>query len=148
MLSVLCAIATETIIGIVAIIVIVLSVGIIVATAVRNYLLHKKMIAENGGDESFINNDVVQEIDGENVIASEIKEDNPQITAQDEEKAADIEDVKTEFADNEEEEFEEVQEIDLSNQVSDSINVASDDIKSAEISDNQMEELEQKIADK
>ena len=148
MLSMLCAIATETIIGIVAIIVIVLSVGIIVATAVRNYLLHKKMIAENGGDESFINNDIVQEIDGENDNASEIKEDNPQITAQDEENAADIDEVKTEFADNEEEEFEQVQEIAYSNNISDNINVASDDIKSAEISDNQMEELEQKIANK
>ena len=42
MLNILSAISTETIIGIVAIVVIVISSGIIIATAIRNYLLHKK----------------------------------------------------------------------------------------------------------
>ncbi len=150
MFGILCAIATETIIGIVAIIVIILSVGIIVATAVRNYLLHKKMIAENGGDESFINNDEAQEIDEINENLDEVKENIAEITAQDEINAAeiDIDDVKSEFSDGEAEEFGEVQQIAFSNAADSDINVASDDIKSAEIEDNPMEELQERLADK
>ena len=150
MFGILCAIATETIIGIVAIIVIILSVGIIVATAVRNYLLHKKMIAENGGDESFINNDEAQEIDENNENLDEVKENIAEITAQDEINAAEIyiDDVKSEFSDGEAEEFGEVQQIAFANAADSDINVASDDIKSAEIEDNPMEELQEKLADK
>lgn len=149
MFGILCAIATETIIGIVAIIVIILSVGIIVATAVRNYLLHKKMIAENGGDESFINNDEAQEIDENNENVDDVQENIAEITAQDEVNAAeiDIDDLKSEFADGEAEEFGEVQQIVFANETDNDINVASDDIKGAEIADNPMEELEEKLAE-
>ena len=90
MLGLLSAIATETIIGIVAIIVIVISVGIIIATAVRNYLLHKKLVLENGGDESFINNDEVQEIDENAQESLQDEDNNSKITAQDQEEAEEL----------------------------------------------------------
>lgn len=140
MLSLLSAIATETIIGIVAIIVIVISVGIIVATAVRNYLLHKKLIAESGGDESFIDNDQVQEIDENAQVIAQEEDNNPKITAQDQEQAEELGDVKAEFFD-EEVESEAVQEINIDKHIASDENqtqLVVDDIKAAEIQEEQV----------
>lgn len=144
MFSILSAIETETIIGIVAIIVIVISVAIIVATAIRNYLLHKKMIAENGGDESFIDNDEVQEINGEEVELAVVEESNPAITAEDRENAEQIEEVKEEFAGEELLGEGEVQEInvEVQNESADEnqTQLTVDDIKSAKIEEDNVAE--------
>lgn len=74
----LCAIKTETIIGIVAIVIIVISLGLIVATAIRNYLLHKKSV----GNGLFVEPPACEEegVSEEEVIADseQAEEENTQ----------------------------------------------------------------------
>jgi len=148
MLGLLSAIATETIIGIVAIIVIVISVGIIIATAVRNYLLHKKLVLENGGDESFINNDEVQEIDENAQESLQDEDNNSKITAQDQEEAEELDGVKAEFFD-EEVEGEEVQEITFDKQSigfsENQTQIVVDDIVTAQIQDGQVNDTDLQV---
>ena len=148
MLGLLSAIATETIIGIVAIIVIVISVGIIIATAVRNYLLDKKLVLENGGDESFINNDEVQEIDENAQESLQNEDNNSKITAQDQEEAEELDGVKAEFFD-EEVEGEEVQEITFDKQSigfsENQTQIVVDDIVTAQIQDGQVNDTDLQV---
>lgn len=149
MLGLLSAIATETIIGIVAIIVIVISVGIIIATAVRNYLLHKKLVLENGGDESFINNDEVQEIDENAQESLQEKDNNSKITAQDQEQAEELDGVKAEFFDEEVEGEEEVQEITFDKQgigsTENQTQIVVDDMGAAQIQDEQVSDTDLQV---
>lgn len=137
MLNLLGAISTETIIGIVAIVIIVISVAIIVAVAVRNYLLHKKYVAENGIEEG-MEEPVVQEIDENNVeIADTQDSTSAGVSEQEIEDATQNLDIKAEFADEESLPEEPVQEIDLANNdiVEDKDNkINVDDIKKAELS--------------
>ncbi len=105
------AITTETIIGIIAIIVIVISLGIIIATAVRNYMLSKKakLDDQNTLEES---NAEVQDIEV-NHSAEEKSEmhSGVEVTAEEMEEAQ-TEDISDEFVEKETE----VQEIDVNNQ--------------------------------
>lgn len=105
----------ETIIGIVAVIVIVISAGIIVATAVRNYLLYKKSV-KNGDVDSFAENEVesiVQEISS-NQVETEVIDRNGEaiVTEQEGEAANTADDVKNAFS-AEGEEIQETQEIEF-----------------------------------
>ncbi len=115
MLGILSAVSAETIIGIVAIIVIVISSGIIIATAVRNYLLHKKAVLEAEQNEEFEDESQVQEIDSEQKEV-ERETTDPTITADDEKSATQTQDIEHEFAINENE-LEVVQEIEYENQI-------------------------------
>lgn len=63
------AIKTETIIGIIAIVIIVISLGLIIATAVRNYLLHKKSLV-NVEQASTENNAEQAEQNADNIAQS------------------------------------------------------------------------------
>ena len=93
MLSILSAVSAETIIGIVAIIVIVISSGIIIATAVRNYLLHKKAVLETEQNNGFEDESQIQEIDSEQKEVEQETTD-PTITADDEKSAAQTQDIE------------------------------------------------------
>ncbi len=112
MLSILSAVSAETIIGIVAIIVIVISSGIIIATAVRNYLLHKKAVLETEQNNGFEDESQIQEIDSEQKEVEQETTD-PTITADDEKSAAQTQDIEGEFAISENDV---VQEIEYENQ--------------------------------
>lgn len=146
MLGLLSAMATETIIGIVAIVVIVISVGIIVATAVRNFLLQKKMKAE-AEDKNIVEIDVdAQSVDGVevcNLSNGEIVA----ITEEDEKEALQTDGIEEEFGDEAPADEEVLQEIDMNDKsIDENAKVASNDIVDAKVEDEGMSELMSKMS--
>lgn len=146
MLGLLSAMATETIIGIVAIVVIVISVGIIVATAVRNFLLQKKMKAE-AEDKNIVEIDVdAQSVDGVevcNLPNGEIVA----ITEEDEKEALQTDGIEEEFGDEAPADEEVLQEIDMNDKsIDENAKVASNDIVDAKVEDEGMSELMNKMS--
>ncbi len=152
MLNILSAISTETIIGIVAIVVIVISSGIIIATAIRNYLLHKKAVIEAEKNEGFEGDTPIQEIE-ENVQdeSAEVNATNVVVTAEEAEDSNNIIEVPAEFAEEDEQE-EEIQEINFEKnpEKPDESKVENglDDISTDEVDDKSMDELMEKLANR
>lgn len=152
MLNILSAISTETIIGIVAIVVIVISSGIIIATAIRNYLLHKKAVIEAEKNEGFEGDTPIQEIE-ENVQdeSAEVNAANVVVTAEEAEDSNNIIEVPAEFAEEYEQE-EEFQEINFEKnpEKPDESKVENglDDISTDEVDDKSMDELMEKLANR
>ncbi|HRF35790.1 MAG TPA: hypothetical protein PLZ09_00655 [Clostridia bacterium] len=152
MLNILSAISTETIIGIVAIVVIVISSGIIIATAIRNYLLHKKAVIEAEKNEGFEGDTPIQEIE-ENVQdeSAEVNAANVVVTAEEAEDSNNIIEVPAEFAEEDEQE-EEIQEINFEKnpEKPDESKVENglDDISTDEVDDKSMDELMEKLANR
>lgn len=152
MLNILSAISTETIIGIVAIVVIVISSGIIIATAIRNYLLHKKAVIEAEKNEGFEGDTPIQEIE-ENVQdeSAEVNVANVVVTAEEAEDSNNIIEVPAEFAEEDEQE-EEIQEINFEKnpEKPDESKVENglDDISTDEVDDKSMDELMEKLANR
>lgn len=152
MLNILSAISTETIIGIVAIVVIVISSGIIIATAIRNYLLHKKAVIEAEKNEGFEGDTPIQEIE-ENVQdeSAEVNAANVFVTAEEAEDSNNIIEVPAEFAEEDEQE-EEIQEINFEKnpEKPDESKVENglDDISTDEVDDKSMDELMEKLANR
>lgn len=144
MLNLLGAISTETIIGIVAIIIIVISVAIIVAVAVRNYLLHKKFMAENAVEEENMQDAPVQEIDQNNAVGEESDDATTAIVTDKEiEDASQCADIKEEFADEDSTIEEPVQEIDTekNNFADEQDKIYADDIQNAELTEDEIAEV-------
>lgn len=152
MLNILSAISTETIIGIVAIVVIVISSGIIIATAIRNYLLHKKAVIEAEKNEGFEGDTPIQEIE-EYVQdeSAEVNAANVVVTAEEAEDSNNIIEVPAEFAEEDEQE-EEIQEINFEKnpEKPDESKVENglDDISTDEVDDKSMDELMEKLANR
>ncbi len=152
MLNILSAISTETIIGIVAIVVIVISSGIIIATAIRNYLLHKKAVIEAEKNEGFEGDTPIQEIE-ENVQdeSAEVNAANVVVTAEEAEDSNNIIEVPAEFTEEDEQE-EEIQEINFEKnpEKPDESKVENglDDISTDEVDDKSMDELMEKLANR
>lgn len=152
MLNILSAISTETIIGIVAIVVIVISSGIIIATAIRNYLLHKKAVIEAEKNEGFEGDTPIQEIE-ENVQdeSAEVNAANVVVTAEEAEDSNNIIEVPAEFAEEDEQE-EEIQEINFEKNPEkpdeSKIENGLDDISTDEVDDKSMDELMEKLANR
>lgn len=152
MLNILSAISTETIIGIVAIIVIVISSGIIIATAIRNYLLHKKAMIEAEKNEGFEGDTPIQEIE-ENMQTenAEVNTDNLAVTAEEAESNNNINEVPAEFVE-EGEEVEEIQEIDFEKNPAkpdeNKVDNGLEDIEANEVDDKSMDELMEKLANR
>lgn len=152
MLNILSAISTETIIGIVAIVVIVISSGIIIATAIRNYLLHKKAVIEAEKNEGFEGDTPIQEIE-ENVQdeSAEVNAANVVVTAEEAEDSNNIIEVPAEFAEEDEQE-EEIQEINFEKnpEKPDESKVENglDDISTDEVDDKSMDEFMEKLANR
>ncbi len=152
MLNILSAISTETIIGIVAIVVIVISSGIIIATAIRNYLLHKKAVIEAEKNEGFEGDTPIQEIE-ENVQVenAEVNAANVAVTAEEAEDSNNIIEVPAEFAEEDEQE-EEIQEIDFEKNPEkpdeNKVDNGLDDISTNEVDDKSMDELMEKLANR
>lgn len=145
MLGLLSAVKTETIIGIVAIVVIVISVGIIVATAIRNYLLHKKMKETSSDDDV-----VVIDVDAQNVDEGEIGDDldtHAAITEEDEKEALQTDGIEEEFGDEAPDEEEILQEINLEDaNIDENGKIADDVMANAKVEDNSMAELLKKMS--
>ncbi len=152
MLNILSAISTETIIGIVAIVVIVISSGIIIATAIRNYLLHKKAVIEAEKNEGFEGDTPIQEIE-ENVQdeSAEVNAANVVVTADEAEDSNNIIEVPAEFAEEDEQE-EEIQEINFEKNPEkpdeSKVDNGLDDISTDEVDDKSMDELMEKLANR
>ncbi len=152
MLNILSAISTETIIGIVAIVVIVISSGIIIATAIRNYLLHKKAVIEAEKNEGFEGDTPIQEIE-ENVQdeSAEVNAANVVVTAEEAEDSNNIIEVPAEFAEEDEQE-EEIQEINFEKKPEkpdeSKVENGLDDISTDEVDDKSMDELMEKLANR
>lgn len=152
MLNILSAISTETIIGIVAIVVIVISSGIIIATAIRNYLLHKKAVIEAEKNEGFEGDTPIQEIE-ENVQdeSAEVNVANVVVTAEEAEDSNNIIEVPAEFAEEDEQE-EEIQEINFEKNPEkpdeSKVDNGLDDISTDEVDDKSMDELMEKLANR
>lgn len=152
MLNILSAISTETIIGIVAIVVIVISSGIIIATAIRNYLLHKKAVIEAEKNEGFEGDTPIQEIE-ENVQVENavVNAANVAVTAEEAEDSNNIIEVPAEFAEEDEQE-EEIQEIDFEKNPEkpdeNKVDNGLDDISTNEVDDKSMDELMEKLANR
>ncbi len=152
MLNILSAISTETIIGIVAIVVIVISSGIIIATAIRNYLLHKKAVIEAEKNEGFEGDTPIQEIE-ENVQdeSAEVNAANVVVTAEEAEDSNNIIEVPAEFAEEDEQE-EEIQEINFEKNPEkpdeSKVDNGLDDISTDEVDDKSMDELMEKLANR
>lgn len=151
MLSILSAISTETIIGIVAIIVIVISAGIIIATAVRNYLLHKKAMIEAEKNGDFEEDFPIQEIKDDEQTEVEANADNVIVTAEEIEQSNNVSEVSDEFAE-ENEEVEEIQEIDFTKNPEkpdeSKVDNGLEDINTNEVDDKSMDELLDKLANR
>lgn len=132
MVNLLCAVTTETIIGIIAIVVIVVSVGIIAATAFRNYKLRKKYKIDETEDANTIDDGDIQEI---------VNQSEPELA--NETGIAVVESGDQVSEEEAEEDFEEevVQEIDLNSQNETEV----EDLNNVRVQDNSMAELVDKM---